>query len=76
MFAQSNSLGQVITLIVVFMTMTAVLCAAAYYLVNHSLVASRIRRVGHIIMPFVLIGLGIYILAQGFLIPSFLVVSL
>jgi cadmium resistance protein CadD (predicted permease) len=76
MFAQYNSITQVTTLIVVFIAMTAVLCTAAYYLVNHPLVASRIRRVGHIIMPFVLIGLGIYILAQGFLIPSFLVVSL
>lgn len=68
MFAQYNSVSQVTTLIVVFMLMTAVWCIAAYYLVNHPLVASRIRRIGHIVMPFVLIGLGIYILAQAFLI--------
>jgi cadmium resistance protein CadD (predicted permease) len=66
MFAQYNSLDQVTTLIVVFMLMTAVWCIAAYHLVNHPLVASRIRRIGHAVMPFVLIGLGIYILAQGF----------
>jgi cadmium resistance protein CadD (predicted permease) len=68
MFAQYNSVSQVTTLIVVFMLMTAVWCIAAYYLVNHPLVASRIRRIGHVVMPFVLIGLGIYILAQAFLI--------
>jgi cadmium resistance protein CadD (predicted permease) len=68
MFAQYNSVSQVTTLIVVFMLMTAVWCIAAYYLVNHPLVASRIRRIGRVVMPFVLIGLGIYILAQAFLI--------
>ena len=68
MFAQYNSVSQVTTLIVVFMLMTAVWCIAAYYLVNYPLVASRIRRIGHVVMPFVLIGLGIYILAQAFLI--------
>lgn len=35
MFAQYNSAGQVTTLIVVFMAMTAVWCIAAYYLVTH-----------------------------------------
>jgi cadmium resistance protein CadD (predicted permease) len=76
MFAQYSSGGQITTLIVVFMVMTAVWCIAAYYLVNHPLVASRIRRIGHVVMPFVLIGLGISILTQAFLIPSFPVVSL
>ena len=75
MFAQYNSVSQVTTLIVVFMAMTALWCMAAYHLVNHPLVASRIRRIGHVIMPFVLIGLGIYILLQALLISSFLGVS-
>jgi cadmium resistance protein CadD (predicted permease) len=68
MFAKYNSVGQVTTLIVPFMLMITVWCIAAYYLVNYPLVASRIRRIGHVVMPFVLIGLGIYILAQAFLI--------
>jgi cadmium resistance protein CadD (predicted permease) len=67
MFAQYNSASQITTLVTVLMIMTAVWCAAAYYLVNHPLIASRIRRVGHIILPFVLIALGIYILAEFFL---------
>jgi cadmium resistance protein CadD (predicted permease) len=45
------------------------------HLVNHPLVASSIRRIGHVVMPFVLIGLGLYILVQAFLISSFLGVS-
>ena len=68
MFAQYNSPGQVTTLIVVFLVMTAVWCTQTYYLVNHPLVASRVRRIGHIVMPFVLIGLGVYIIAQALLI--------
>jgi cadmium resistance protein CadD (predicted permease) len=69
LFAQYNSIIQVTTLILVFLVMTAVWCAAAYYLVNHPFIASRVDRIGHIILPFVLIGLGVYILAQTFLIP-------
>jgi cadmium resistance protein CadD (predicted permease) len=67
MFAQYKSASQITTLVTVLMIMTAVWCAVAYYLVNHLLIASRIRHVGHIILPFVLIALGIYILAEFFL---------
>lgn len=68
MFAQYSSATQIITIVTVFMVMTAIwCCASAYYFVNHPLVASRIRRIGHVILPFVLIGLGIYILVQSFL---------
>ena len=49
MFAQYNTASQFTTLVAVLMIMTAVWCAVAYYLVNHPLIASRIRRVGHIV---------------------------
>ena len=48
------------------MAMTAVWCIATYYLVNHPLLASKIRHIGDTILPFVLIGLGIYILVESF----------
>jgi hypothetical protein len=35
---------------------------------------SRINQIGHIIMPFLLIGLGAYVLAQPFLIVYLLTV--
>ena len=66
MFAKYNTASQFTTLVAVLMIMTAVWCAVAYYLVNHPLIASRIRRVGHIVLPLVLIGIGIYILAGSF----------
>jgi cadmium resistance protein CadD (predicted permease) len=66
LFAKYNSVSQITALVTIFMAMTAVWCIAAYYLVNHPLIASKIRRIGHIILPFVLIGLGIYILTDSF----------
>ena len=67
LFASYNSSAEVITLISVFMAMTAVWCATGYYLVSHPLFEKRMRRFGHIILPFVLIGLGIYIMTEAFL---------
>jgi cadmium resistance protein CadD (predicted permease) len=55
-----------------FMTMTAVWCIVAYYLVNHPLIASKIRQIGHIILPFVLIGIGVYIILDSFVFSSLL----
>jgi cadmium resistance protein CadD (predicted permease) len=59
-------IGEIAILAMVFMTMTAAWCATAYYLVNHPLVATRIRSVGRKVLPLVSIGLGIFILARSF----------
>ena len=67
LFSKYNSIGEVILLTSVFLAMTAVWFASAHYFVNHPIVASRIRRIGSIVLPFVLIGLGIYILMDSFL---------
>jgi cadmium resistance protein CadD (predicted permease) len=66
LFSNYNTVSQISGLIAVFFAMTAVWCIAAYYFVNHLLVASRIRHIGKIILPFVLIGLGIHILTETF----------
>ena len=47
--------------------MTAVWCSIGYYLVKHNLLAHRIRSIGHFILPFVLIGLGISIMIEEFI---------
>jgi cadmium resistance protein CadD (predicted permease) len=67
MFAKYNSASQITALVAVLMAMTAIWCITAYYLVNHPLVASRIRRTGRVVLPFVLIGLGVYILIESFI---------
>jgi cadmium resistance protein CadD (predicted permease) len=66
LFSNYNTVSQIIGLTGVFLMMTAVWCIAAYYFVNHPLIASRIRDIGNIILPFVLIGLGVYILTESF----------
>jgi cadmium resistance protein CadD (predicted permease) len=64
LFAKYNTVGEVTTVVTIFMTMTLVWCILTYYFVNHPLIATRIQRIGNIITPFVLIGLGLYILAD------------
>jgi cadmium resistance protein CadD (predicted permease) len=67
LFSNYNTVGQITGIISVFLAMTAVWCISAHYFVNYPLIASRIHRIGIVILPFVLIGLGIYILAESFL---------
>lgn len=65
LFANFNTVGEVSTLVTIFMGMTVVWCFLTYYFVNHPLIATRIQRYGNIMTPFVLIGLGLYILADA-----------
>jgi len=67
LFASYNSSLGVITLISVFMAMTAVWCAMGYYLVRHPLLEKKMRRFGRVVLPFVLVGLGVYIMTEAFL---------
>ena len=67
LFATNNEVGAIITLISVVMVLTAFWCYLANYLVKHSFVANVFRSVGSRVLPYVLIGLGIYILVEAFL---------
>jgi cadmium resistance protein CadD (predicted permease) len=67
LFSKYNTMSEITAFTSTFLAMTAVWCTAAYYFVNHPLVASRIRHIGNIVLPFVLVGLGIYILTDSFL---------
>lgn len=66
LFAKYNTVVEVSTLVAIFMGLTVVWSAFTYYFVNHPVIATRIRRIGDIITPFVLIGLGLYILTDAF----------
>ncbi|HEY9385729.1 MAG TPA: cadmium resistance transporter, partial [Nitrososphaeraceae archaeon] len=67
LFATNNEVEAIITLISVTMVLTAFWCFLALYLVKHSLLADIFRSVGSRVLPYVLIGLGLYILAKAFL---------
>ncbi|MFM7488566.1 MAG: cadmium resistance transporter [Cytophagales bacterium] len=61
----SISWASKLTMIAIFVAMTFVWCALAKYLVNHRYVANKIDRYGHMLMPFILILLGVYILYES-----------
>ena len=62
---------EIITIVSVVTVLTGVWCIVAAYLVNHTLLAIRFRRIADKALPFVLIALGVYILAEAFLVPLF-----
>jgi len=68
LFARSSTIGEVAILALVFLVITGVWCALGYYLVRHRPLAKRFSLIGRILLPFVLIGLGIFILVDAFLI--------
>ncbi|MBL3735591.1 cadmium resistance transporter, partial [Mycobacteroides abscessus] len=51
--------------ITVFLAGVALWCAAGWYFASRPAVAEILTRWGHLILPVVLIGLGIAILAEG-----------
>jgi cadmium resistance transport/sequestration family protein len=66
LFANS-SVNEIGLIGIIFALMVAVWCAIGYVLVQAPLIGHPLRRYGHQILPFVLIGLGIYILAEAYL---------
>ena len=67
-FVIYDSPSEVITFFAVIMILTGVWCVIAYYLVNRSFLATQLRRIANKVLPFVLIGLGAYILIEAFLV--------
>ena len=68
--AKYNVAAEVAILANVFMARTVVSCSSAYYPGNYALLAIQKHRKGHIILPFVLIVLGIYMLLDPFAIAG------
>jgi len=64
LFANSDATALFITLLT-FGALIAVWCLIAYYAGKYPTVNRTIDRYGHIIVPFVLIGLGIYIILDS-----------
>lgn len=74
-FAIYHAISEITIILLVVIVLTGLWCAVAHHLVNHPLIASRVKLIGTAALPFVLIGLGLYILAEAFLIPSLLISS-
>lgn len=63
-FAISTS-SQIGIFVAVFMVMVALWLAFAHWLVNHPSIGAPIRRFGHVIVPFVLIAIGGFVLYEA-----------
>jgi cadmium resistance protein CadD (predicted permease) len=60
-----RSAMETLVIIAVFAVMTILWCAAARWLVYHPTIGAPIRRYGHRLLPFILIGLGIFIMVEA-----------
>lgn len=66
----SRAPNRIILFVSIFISMTALWCLCGYMLVNNRYVGGLIRRYGHTALPFVLMGLGLYILWDARLLLS------
>jgi cadmium resistance transport/sequestration family protein len=61
----SSSLTSLIVILIVFFLLVGIWCFVAYQLTRQPAIAQVLTRYGHAIVPFVLIGLGIFILVDS-----------
>lgn len=61
----ARDLGAIPLYATIFATMTAVWCVVGRTLVTHRLVAATMRRASAVLLPWVLIGLGLWILSDA-----------
>jgi len=59
-----SAAAQLIELLAVFYLLLGVWCVAGYFIPRHRAVANALQRRGHWLVPWVLIGLGLYILSN------------
>ncbi|MGJ5675769.1 MAG: cadmium resistance transporter [Nostochopsis sp.] len=59
-----NNFASLVVIIIVFLIMVGVWCAVAYLLGRQAKIASILSRYGKTVIPFVLIGLGLYIIYE------------
>ena len=64
LFAASD-LTSLLVMLAVFFVMLAVWCAAGSFIGSHRAVKRRLDHYGHLIVPFVLVSLGIYIIVES-----------
>ncbi|MBF2051644.1 MAG: cadmium resistance transporter [Elainella sp. C42_A2020_010] len=61
----STSLTGLLIILSVFLVMVALWCAVAYYFSRHPAIMPILTRYGNVIVPYVLVGLGLFILIEN-----------
>lgn len=60
----SSTLAELLLTVALFLVLVAVWCVVGWRLTQQPQVAASLARCGHVVMPLVLIGLGVYILIE------------
>jgi len=66
-FAKYSTVEEVTFLVTLFMVMTGIWCIVTYCFISHPFIISRIKYISHIVTPFGLIGIGVYIISDSFI---------
>jgi cadmium resistance protein CadD (predicted permease) len=66
LFAKYNTVDEVTILVILFMVMTGLWCIVTFYFIRHPFIVSRIKYFSRIVTPFALIGVGVYIILDSF----------
>lgn len=61
----SSDLPSLLIIIGLFLVLSLAWCSVAYYITQHPMLAPLVTRYGKQLVPFVLIGLGLYILIEN-----------
>lgn len=64
LFASSSGL-ELTVILGTFLVLVGIWCATAYYLARHPAIAPILSRYGNVFVPYVLIGLGLFILLEN-----------
>lgn len=66
LFAKYNTPAEVTILVILLMVVTGLWCVATFYFIKHPFAVSRVKYFTRIITPFALIGIGVYIILDSF----------
>jgi cadmium resistance protein CadD (predicted permease) len=66
LFAKYSTTPEVTILFTIFLIMTGMWCLVTFYFIRHPFIASHVKVLSHAATPYVLIGLGVYIMVDSF----------
>jgi cadmium resistance protein CadD (predicted permease) len=66
LFATMNLLSLIIV-VFTFLVLVGIWCLLGFKLVNNRVIGNKIRKYGHLILPFIMIFIGVVIILRGWI---------